>query len=492
MKALLVMPYNCDLIHAVSLPLGILSISTYLNAHGHEARICDLSVSHERISKVVEEFKPDIIGFSLGSMKHLEGAIYLTKKVKKYGVPVVWGGPFCDVADPLILLRDGKADYISFSEGEGTWLEMCNCLRDGKSFECCRGIAYLKDGKSVRTADREFLDLAEMPELDYKLIDVNAYSQYLYGCKNLMYVYMAKGCPAHCTFCTNQISHKCQYRRRSLEKFMHETEILVREYGVDGLYFGDELFCLNKDEFYECCDAFDRSGLDFTWGFQTRIGILGKAEFERAYKSGCRWVDFGIESGNKEQLKIMKKGIPYDLIEPTFEWCTDARLVCLANFIVGLPHETEEQLMDTVKLASRLKATQCTFLKFCISPNTEMGIKAIEDGLMHHPITTIKDYKKIDFFVSKTDNFSEIPVKELDVIQSHYLWNAIFRKDYGKEKKEYDLLFKHVQTLLRRLSFLDLKCRIKCLTELVLLFSRFFFDTHFHPRIYKKYGLKNG
>lgn len=490
MKVLLIMPYNSDLIHAVSLPLGLMSIGTYLKAHGHSVKIADLSVSHLNIKKVAEEYAPDIIGISLLSVKHLDGAMNVSRKLRGLGVSIVWGGPFCDVADPEILLRDGGADYLSFSEGEGTWLEICTRLSEGRILDDCPGIAYRKDGKTVRTADRDFLDLRQMPELDFSLVDVKAYSQYLYGCRNLMYVYMAKGCPAHCTFCTNQLSHKCTYRRRDLNKFMNETKTLVQNYGVDGFYFGDEMFCLNKDEFYECCDAFDNSGLDFHWGFQTRIGVLGQAEIERAYRSGCRWIDFGIESGNKEQLKAMKKGIPYDLIEPTFKWCTEAGIVCLANFIVGLPHETEEQLRDTVNLASRLQATQCTFLKFCISPNTEMGKKAIDDGLMHHPIANIKDYKKIDFFVSKTDNYSQIPVKELDVIQSRYLWNAIFRKDYGNDKKEYDLFFKHVQTLLRRLSFLDVGCQIRCLTEFCLLFARFFTDTHFHNKILKKYNLK--
>ena len=490
MKVLFITPYNCDLIHAVSLPLGILSIATYLNANGNEAKICDLSVSHTDIKKLCAEFSPDIIGISILSVKHLDGAMFVTKKLKGFGVPIVWGGPFCDVSDPEILLRDGKADYISFSEGEETWLEITQRLAKGTGLEDCKGLAYLKDGKAVRTPEREFIDLASLPELDFSLIDVRKYSQYLYGCKNLMYVYMAKGCPAHCTFCTNALSHRCTYRRRSLEKFMNETRVLVNDYGVDGLYFGDEVFCLTKNELYEFCDAMDNSGLKLSWGFQTRIGILSEKEFKRAYESGCRWVDFGIESGNKEQLLEMKKGIPYELIEPTFDWCNKIGIISLANFIIGLPGETEQQLRDTVELASRIKSTQCTFLKFCISPNTEMGKKAIENGLMKHKIEKIGDYKKIDFFVSRTDNFSHIPVKELDVIQSFYLWNAIFRKDYGKKTHDFDLLLKQVQTLLRRLSFLSLKHATACFIEICCLFARFFFDTHCHPSVIKKYDLK--
>ncbi|MCR5688910.1 MAG: B12-binding domain-containing radical SAM protein [Clostridiales bacterium] len=491
MKALLIMPYNRDLIHAVSLPLGLLSISTYLNANGHEARICDLSVSHSNVAKVCEEFKPDIVGISLCSVKHLDGAMHISKKLHRLGLTVVWGGPFCDMGDSGMMVESGHADYVSLSEGEGTWLEIMQRLEAGQSLDGCPGLVYMKDGKSVRAPDREFLDLTTLPDLDFSLVDVPAYRQYLYGCDNLVYVYLSKGCPAKCTFCANTVSHRCRYRRRSLDQFMREAEVLVKQYGVNGMYFSDELCFFNKQQLYEVCDAFDASGLDFHWGFQTRIGLLGPEEFRRVYQSGCRWVDFGVESGSEEQLRIMKKAIPYDKIEPTFRWCEDAGLISLANFIIGLPHETEEQFRETVDLALRIHSTQNSLLRFCIPPNTEMGKAAIRDGLMKHQFKKLSDYRRIDFFVSRTDNYSEIPNRELNVVQSYFLWKAIFKKEYGKkeETKKFDLLFKHIQTVFRRLSFLDLRCRILTLTELVLLFLRFFFDVYFHPRTRKKYGL---
>ena len=490
MKALFVVPYNLDLIHAVSVPLGVLSISTYLNANGFETKICDLSVSHDSIRSVVKDYQPDIVGVSLCSVKHLDGAIHVSKTLHRLGLRVVWGGPFCDVADESVLLNTGYPDYISFSEGEATWLEIMQRLAEGRTLEGCLGMAYLKDGKAVHTPDREFLDLTQLPELDYSLVDVPAYKQYLYGCDNLVYVYLSKGCPAHCTFCTNQLSHRCQYRRRSLAQFMHEAEVLVKQYGVNGMYFSDELCFFDKEQLHEVCDAFDASGLSFRWGFQTRIGVLGEEEFHRAYQSGCRWIDFGVESGNREQLRRMKKGIPYDKIEPTFRWCEEAGIISLANFIIGLPHETEAQLRDTLALASRIHSTQNSFFKFCISPNTVMGKEAIGEGLITYPIKKITDYRKIDFFRSKTENCSDVPTKELDVIQSFFLWKAIFRKEYGQETKSFDLLLKHIQTMLKRLSFLDPRCQILALTDLVAIFARFFLDTHLYPSIRKKYGLR--
>lgn len=492
MKILLIMPYNCDLLHAVSLPLGILSIATNLKAHGYDVKIFDMSVSHTPLKKVIDSFEPDIAGVSVASVKHLEGALYISKKLSKMGIKVIWGGTFCDVADQNILLKNKNVEAVCFCEGEQTWLDIAASFENGGDLSGIKGIAYRdSSGRIITNPDRDFVDLTNLPILDFSLINVRAYSQYLYGCKNLMYVYLSKGCPAKCTFCTNQLTHRCTYRRRNLEHFMKETEILVNEYGVDGLYFGDEVCFLTKDQVYEVCDAFKASGLKFNWGFQTRIGILSEKEFQYCYDNGCRWIDFGIESGNKQQLELMKKGIPYDKIIPTFEICDRIGIISLANFIVGLPGETREQLKDTVNLAKTIKATQCTFLQFCFSPKTEMGQKLMQDKKI--AIDNIKkpsDYKKIDFFRSRMENFSQIPRKELEVVQSFFLWQAIFKKDYSKDTMSFDLLFKHLQTLFRRLSFLSPKHALMCLFEFVFLGMRFFFDTHFHPSILKKYNLK--
>lgn len=491
MKALFVMPYNTDLIHAVSLPLGLISIATYLKKNGYDVKICDMSVSHVNIEKVFDEYSPDIVGISVASVKHLSGAIYVSNKLGKKGVPIVWGGTFCDTAEPELLLSSKNVDCVSFYEGEATWLEIMNNLKSGKGFADIKGVAYRNNnGEIIVAEERDYIDLTELPVLDYSLVDVKAYAQYLYGCKNLMYVYLSKGCPCQCTFCANQITHRCTYRRRSLEHFMQETKVLVEEYGVDGLYFCDEICFLTKEQVYEVCDAFEKSGLKFNWGFQTRIGLLSEAEFQRCYDCGCRWIDFGIESGNKEQLKRMKKGIPYDEIKPTFDICDKIGIISLANFIVGLPEETEEQLMDTVNLAKSIKATQCSFFQYCLSPKTEMGKQVLKAGLARNPIRKLKDYKKIDFFLSRTDNVSHIKQKELEVIQSFFLWKAIFKKDYSQETHSYDLLIKHVKTLFRRLRFLTFKHAVICLFEFGFLALRFFFDTYFHPGILKKYALK--
>ncbi len=449
MKVLLIMPYHTDLIHSVSLPLGILSIGSYLKENGYDVEICDFSVKKVSLHKVYQEVRPDLVGISFPSCKAIDGIQHISKFFKKKGVPVVWGGSFCDVAETQHFFDTGLVDIVSYCEGEATWLELLHAFETGEDLANIKGIAYLKDGKMEVTPPREFMDPLLLPRLDFSMVDVPAYFHYLYGCKNLLYVYLSKGCPAHCTFCVNTLCHRNTRRRRSVDVFMSEIQELVSKYGADGFYFGDEIAFVSEAEIYEVCDGFDKINGTFYWGFQTRIGTLGKEALARAYQSGCRWIDYGVESGNRKMLKEVRKNIPYDRIEEDFAACNEIGLISIANFIIGFPGETCEQVLDSIRLAQRLKSTQNTFAKYIFVPTTPAGKEIVRSGQKRPAFDKLNDYKQMDFFAN-TQGLSAIPQKELNVIQSHFLWQAIFRKDYGGSH-EYDLLFKSVLTVIKRI-----------------------------------------
>jgi len=100
----------------------------------------------------------------------------------------------------------------------------------------------------------------------FSVIDVPKYFQSSYGCKKMLYLYSAKGCPFSCVFCYNKDFHRCVYRKRPIDALLREISFLVKEYGMDGVYFADELWCKNVREMHEMCDALKSLQLDFVWG----------------------------------------------------------------------------------------------------------------------------------------------------------------------------------------------------------------------------------
>ncbi len=489
MRVLLIMPYHCDLIHAVSLPLGILSIASYLEKNGYEVKIADFSVRRTSAKKVYEEFEPDIVGISFPSVKAIDGVVKISRFFHKKKVPIVWGGSFIDVGEIQHFFQTGLVDILSFCEGEATWLDLLRTIEAGDDIAKVQGIAFLKDGEIVTTSPRPFLDPAELPRLNFDLLEnLPEYYHYLYGCSHTVYVYLSKGCPCHCTFCVNTLCHRNTRRRRSVDDFVSELTELVTKYDANGFYFGDELAFANDRELLEICDAFDATGLTFHWGFQTRIGCLSEAALQRAYNSGCRWVDYGVESGSKRILKEVKKAIPYDRIEPDFAACSRIGMISIANFIIGFPGETEDDIKDSIALAKRLQSTQNTFARYIFGTKTPAGKKLMEETDDYPRFESLNDYKGMDFFKNR-QHLSRIPQKELDVIQAYFLMAAIFRKDYH-ESRSYDLFIKSVLTVLKRLPRMGPVCAVKALYEIVFDFLRMICDLVFFPKIRKKYGLK--
>lgn len=489
MNVLLIMPYHNDLIHSVSLPLGIMSIGTYLQNHGINVKLCDFSIKKHSVKKIVKEFTPDIVGLSFPSAKAVDGIINISTDLRKYvDAPIVWGGQFVDVGIAETFFETGLVDILSFSEGENTWLDLVRMKETGGDLADVKGIAYWKDGKVVRTPLRPFLTADELPRINFDLVYVPDYFQYLYGCSRLVYIYLSKGCPASCSFCFNIACHRSTRRRRNLDDCISEITELVTKYKADGLYLGDELAFANDKELYEVCDAFRKTGLSFRWGFQTRVGALSQKAIQHAFDCGCRWIASGVETGNREMMKRITKGMPLDKVESTFHACSKAGIISLANFIIGLPGETEAQLRDTIALAKKIESTQNTFAQYMCLPNSPMGQELLSSMEKHPEFGQMTDFKQIDFFQNPMD-VSEIPQKELNVIQSYFLLKAIFRKDYS-DSRPYDMLLKFISTVIKNASSMNLTSKVKALTEVTTDFTRFCLDYTFQKGIRRKYGLK--
>ncbi len=489
MRILLINPIAERYTRGIANPLGLLSIATYLDRRGHEVKILDRSLKATNIKKELESYMPDVVGVSVYSMKSFTDSVKVSKAAQKFGVKkVVWGGPFVSLA-PKLALDEGCVDIISIGEGEETWLELLTAIENGDDLENVKGLAFFKNGELYKTADREFMDLSKCGPIDFKFIDVEKYLFTEYGCNRVFALYMSKGCIGSCAFCYNREFHRCTYRARPVEDFLSEVKYLVENHGVDCIYFADELWCVTKEEMQSQCRAFKASGIDFKWGVQTRIGIFDGDDFKTMYDAGCRWIDFGIESGSPSMLKKIRKGIPYDKIEPTFEACSEAGLISLANFIVGFPDETPEQLMETIALAKRIKATQRTFFVFIPGPGSQFYRELTESG-RYVPPKNLKGYTKTKLFYKPDPNFSQIPEMELRVVRAFFLWKSFSRKHFSAESKSYSIAKKDIQDVFKQFRGHGIKYALQLIWISAYEFLLIFCDANFHPRIKKKYGLK--
>ena len=428
MRILLINPKTEGYSRSVTLPLGLLSLASVLQKEGHDVRLYDRTVEKCAEKEVFGAFRPDLVGVSLISTKSVKDMLFLAAFTKRSGLPVVVGGPLASEL-PAQILKHREIDIVSLGEGEETWREIVSFYENGdRRPEEIAGIAYADGEETVVTAQRDFLDLGTLPPLDWSLVDVPRYFQSSYGCDKMLYLYSAKGCPNNCAFCYNKDFHRCRYRKRPLQALLDEIRFLSENYGMNGVYFADEVWCRNREEMHVTCDALKSLAIDFVWGCQTRIGQFDEDDFRYMYDAGCRWVFFGVESGSERILKLMNKRIPYHEIVPTFHACKQAGIAAIASFIVGFPGETEQDLKETVALLERLETHLVNLNFFVLVPGSDIYKKLVGEGRYpaYTDICELQDIKPIETLEYK---FCDIPERDMKVIRCWYMWRSFTSKD---------------------------------------------------------------
>lgn len=450
--------------------------------------IYDRTTDKTSIEEITDSFKPELSGISLVSYKSISDMLEIATYLKNKSIPVVVGGPLPSVLTDMTLAYD-CIDIVSIGEGEFTWGELADYY-DGKisSLNDIKGIAFKDENRNiVYTEHRPFINLAELPALNWRLLNVPKYFQSSYGCKKMLYLYSAKGCPFSCTFCYNKDFHKSSYRKRPLGVLLDEITFLVKEYGMDGVYFADEMWCRNKNEMHEICDKLKGLNLDFVWGCQTRIGVFDEDDFRYMYDSGCRWIFFGIESGSPDMLEKINKQIKYDKIVKTFADCKKANIACIGSFIVGFPEETCEDLKKTVSLMKSLDTSLVNVNYLALIPGSEIYNRLIASGL-YKEVETLEDFGKKNPLDKLEYNYSNIPDKDIKVVRAYFMWKSFTASDVpGTEK--FSFAKKVITDALKSVKTGDIISFIYSTFIAGIEFIKIAYYSHFFPKVMKKYGL---
>ncbi|HYM67583.1 MAG TPA: radical SAM protein, partial [Patescibacteria group bacterium] len=96
------------------------------------------------------------------------------------------------------------------------------------------------------------------------------------------------------------------------------------------------------------------ANLPLTWECLSRVTHVDRALFEQMRRAGCRRIFFGIESGDENVLKEMKKGITPDQARAAVEACVAAGIKAAGFFMVGYLGETTESLIRSINFSSSL------------------------------------------------------------------------------------------------------------------------------------------
>jgi glycosyltransferase involved in cell wall biosynthesis len=191
----------------------------------------------------------------------------------------------------------------------------------------------------------------------------------------------SRGCPYRCAFCASEFYFSKRYRCRSATSVLGEIERLIADYRIDGLYFREDCFTVNRARVVEICGEMVRRKIALPWECEARVDTLDPELLRAMYEAGCRGMWCGIESGSPRILDYLQKGITLEQVRSAYRWAHEAGIAVGAGFMVGLPGETMEDAFRSLRLAKELRPCWAYFQSYVGYPRSRIYDEVEREGL---------------------------------------------------------------------------------------------------------------
>jgi radical SAM superfamily enzyme YgiQ (UPF0313 family) len=193
----------------------------------------------------------------------------------------------------------------------------------------------------------------------------------------------SRGCPYGCSYCPYPVGQGLKWRYRSPKNVVDEMEHLVRDLGVQHILFRDPMFSLQQKRVVQICEEVLRRGLKVQWKCETRVDCLDQSTIEIMARAGCTGINFGVESTDPEiQKGVHRKPILTSEFIEKVAICRKNGIATFAFFIVGLPGDTVETILDSIDFAVKIRANWTQFTVATPFAGTPMHDWAVKQGFV--------------------------------------------------------------------------------------------------------------
>jgi len=352
--------------------IGLAYLSAYIEKKGISCKVIDAKLEkldlNETIAKILKG-NFDIVG--LTAFTHdIKQAVFIAEGIKKANpeIKTVIGGVHA-TALPKETLESFRAfDFLVHGEGELTFLELINAIaknRDARYYSDINGIAF-REGDIIRmTPFRERID-------DLDILALPAW--HLFPKTRHYSIMSARGCPYSCIFCMSPYGRK-KVREMSPKRVIEELEHTISNYSPERYTFNDETFGFNKERGNQILDSMIEKKFyrETVFDASLRANLVTYDFLKKMKKAGFVMVDFGVESGDAEMLKTIKKGVTLEQTENAVKMAKKAGLKVGVNIIIGHPNETKETAKRTIDYAVKLNGDVTAIGLMVPYPGTEVA-----------------------------------------------------------------------------------------------------------------------
>lgn len=334
-------------------PIDLVMQSWIFNTWEFDLKLIDGIVdkkSPKQILKEIDEYSPDVVIWLIWSVSLEEDRLFLKELLEKdTEVFLTWD----------VLITEAERFMNEFPKLTwvitnfiGTWV-----------------YHYLRweEDKIKALMIRKWGEIKKYPERKDRYFSVNTPAHEMFISKKYRMPFVRKypfattimtyGCPFKCSFC---IMSKLWYQERTIEEMVKELDQLKKLW-VRDILFLDQTLGINKENFKQLMHIMIDKKYNFGWFGFSRVDVLDKETMQLMKNAGCHTLRFGVESGSEYILKTYGKWYTLDIIRRWIKTAQEVGINLLWTFILGLPDETFDMAMETIKFSKELDLDVASF-----------------------------------------------------------------------------------------------------------------------------------
>ena len=430
---------------------GLAIISATIKAKGYEVNLIDLRrlTGWEHYRQVVEERVGEVVGITMMSVDY-DAAVTAAKIIKeiKPKTKVFVGGPHASICpeelEPLQCI-----DYIIRGEGEITFPQMLKDIADGKNLTKVVEGHQLENLDESPWADRDLFECQEEPFVPFLKAP-------------FVTLIAGRGCIYNCNYCqpAERIMFGKKVRRRSVTSVINELKYLDSRCHFNSFMLHDD--CLTEDRRWvmEFCRQYKTEGFTQPFVAQSRADLICKHRdmVKALCKAGLKLCIIGFESGSDRVLKFLRKGCTRQQNLEAARICKKLGIKIWANYMLGLPTETKQEVLETYSMLKEIKPYHCSPAFYTPHPGSDlfeigkkMGIHLIMDHASYRRNSYEPKIKGPDYKFLKDMLYKTIATEEKD-----YPSISTFSRLKNKSRK----LLARFPLLYRGIKYFKQKCRV--------------------------------
>lgn len=393
---------------SIALPIGLAYVAAALEASGRAVAVVDAVAAaptartryfkgyltglpaDQIVARVPESAR--LVGISVLFTNEWPAVSRLVDELKRARpeVTVVLGGEHV-TAMPELTLLTSRADVLVLGEGEETIVELADALERGEPLSGIAGLAYREDGQVVvnpRRARRTGVDDVAPPA--WHLFDLETYHRHrfvggMYTSRKTIPILATRGCPYQCTYCSAPGMWTPTWIPRDPVKVADEIQSYVERWGATCFPFQDLTAIIQKKWIVDFCQELLRRELDIVWQLPTgtRSEAIDAEVADLLRRTGMICMSYAPESGSEETRRLIKKKLKRERLVESLRAAVGAGLNVSCFFVVGFPHDTREQIAETLPLMDELAdagATDVSCAFYMALPGTELFESLYDSG----------------------------------------------------------------------------------------------------------------